>query len=66
MEKIEFKHGGKEYDDLYPKGIPTSISIKTKNGQEFESGLVLYPGGHALNETVSLTNILQYKFLRLG
>ena len=25
MEKIEFAHGGKEYDDLYPKGIPTSV-----------------------------------------
>ena len=32
METIEFYHGGKEYDDLYPKGIPTSISITTKNG----------------------------------
>jgi len=25
MTKIEFEHGGKEYDDLYPKGIPTSV-----------------------------------------
>ena len=32
MEKIEFQHGGQKYDDLYPKGIPTSISIKTKGG----------------------------------
>jgi 2-methylcitrate dehydratase len=32
MEKIKFTYGGKEYDDQYPKGIPTSISINTKNG----------------------------------
>ena len=25
MEKIEFYHGGPEYDKLYPEGIPTSI-----------------------------------------
>lgn len=25
MTKIEFEHGGKEYDDQYPKGIPTSV-----------------------------------------
>ena len=30
MEKIEFVHGGPEYDSKYPEGIPTSISIKTK------------------------------------
>jgi 2-methylcitrate dehydratase len=25
MEKIEFEHGGKEYDSKYPDGIPTSV-----------------------------------------
>lgn len=30
MEKISFEHGGKEYDERYPDGIPTSIVIKTK------------------------------------
>lgn len=66
MAKIEFEHGGPEYDAQYPKGIPTSISIKTVKGQEFDSGLVLFPGGHAANETVSLQNIMQHKFIRLG
>jgi hypothetical protein len=28
--------------------------------------MVLFPGGHAANETVSLTEILQNKFIRLG
>lgn len=54
MKKIEFEHGGKEYDDQYPKGIPTSVKITTSNGTEFDSGLVLFPGGHSQNETVSL------------
>jgi len=66
MEKINFVYGGKEYDDQYPKGIPTSITIKTQNGNEYDSGMVLFPGGHAANETVSLTDILQNKFIRLG
>jgi len=66
MSKIQFEHGGPEYDKLYPQGLPTSISITTKDGKEFDSGLVLYPGGHALNESVSLTEILQHKFIRLG
>ena len=29
MEKISFEHGGKEYDEKYPNGIPTSIKITT-------------------------------------
>ena len=32
MAKIDFEHGGKEYDALYPKGIPTR--------EVFDSGLV--------------------------
>ena len=28
--------------------------------------MVIFPGGHAMNETVSLTDILQHKFVRLG
>ena len=47
MTKIEFEHGGPEYDSQYPKGIPTSIKIETANGKEYDSGLVLYPGGHS-------------------
>jgi len=66
MPKIEFEHGGKEYDELYPKGIPTSMTIKTTSGKTFDSGLVEFPGGHAANETVSLSNILEHKFIKLG
>ena len=66
MTKIEFLHGGKEYDDLYPRGIPTSVSIETAKGEVFDSGLIEFPGGHCANETVSLTNIMRHKFIRLG
>lgn len=66
MTKIEFEHGGAEYDSQYPKGIPTNISIETANGKSFDSGMVLFPGGHSQNETVSLTSIMQHKFIRLG
>ena len=54
MTKIEFEHGGKEYDSQYPKGIPTSVQITTSGGKSYDSGLILYPGGHSANETVSL------------
>lgn len=66
MEKIEFEHGGLEYDSKYPEGIPTSVEIKTKSGKTFDSGLVMFPGGHARNETVSLNEILKHKFKVLG
>lgn len=66
MELIQFEHGGKEFDEQYPKGLPTSISITTKEGKQYDSGMILYPGGHAMNETVSLSEILRHKFVRLG
>ena len=66
MDKVHFTHGGPEYDELYPQGIPTSISITMQDDKTYDSGMVLYPGGHAHNETVSLSEILQHKFIRLG
>ncbi len=62
MELIEFEHGGPEYDVKYPDGIPTSMII---NG-EHDSGLVMYPSGHARNTTADLNGILQHKFRLLG
>jgi 2-methylcitrate dehydratase len=66
MEKIEFFHGGKEYDDRYPDGIPTSVIIEDTDGTEFESGMVMYPGGHARNTEADLAGILAHKFNLLG
>lgn len=58
MSKISFEHGGTEYDSKYPEGIPTSIQIRTKGGKDFDSGLVMFPGGHARNTSVVLGDIL--------
>lgn len=66
MELISFVHGGKEYDDKYPDGIPTSIQLKMKDGRTLDSGLVMYPAGHARNTTANLKAILEHKFKLLG
>ena len=47
MSKIDFQHGGPEYDSKYPEGIPTSLELKTTTGKLLDSGLVMFPGGHA-------------------
>ena len=70
MEKMSFEHGGKEYDDKYPDGIPTSIVITDDQGKSHDSGLVMYPGGHARNamgpDKVDLNDVLANKFQTLG
>lgn len=65
MDKIQFAHGGEEYDRRYPDGIPTRVQI-TVNGQDFDSGMVMYPGGHARNTTIDLKNVLDHKFSLIG
>jgi len=66
MSKITFEHGGPEYDAKYPEGIPTSLEITLKDGQKFTSGLVMFPSGHARNETADLKSILDHKNHMLG
>ena len=66
MEKIDFLHGGEEYDRRYPDGIPTSMAIRMDGGTSFDSGLVMYPSGHARNTTADLASILNTKFEYLG
>jgi 2-methylcitrate dehydratase len=66
MEKMTFKHGGEEYDKRYPDGIPTSIQITGTDGVEHDSGLVMYPTGHARNTTADLQDILAHKFKMLA
>jgi len=62
METIYFEHGGEEFDKKYPDGIPTSVHITMKDGAVFDSGLVMYPSGHARNNECNLEDILQSKF----
>ena len=66
MDRIEFTHGGQEYDDRYPDGIPTSVVIETTDGRTLDSGLVMYPSGHARNTTCDLEGILANKAEVLG
>lgn len=66
MDKIQFAHGGPEYDSRYPDGIPTSVVIEDADGKAHDSGLVMYPGGHARNTTHNLRDILAHKFRLLG
>jgi 2-methylcitrate dehydratase len=66
MAKMTFEHGGKGYDEKYPDGIPTSVVITTTQGQVYDSGLIMYPSGHARNTTADLEGILQNKFSTLA
>lgn len=61
MTKCTFSHGGKAYDEKYPEGIPTSISVTLKGGQKYDSGFVMFPSGHSRNSSANLKDILNYK-----
>lgn len=66
MEKCTFEHGGQSYDSKYPEGIPTSIVVKLKNGEVFDSKFVMFPSGHSRNTVANLKDILNHKFNVLG
>ena len=66
MEKIEFRHGGDEYDAKYPDGIPTSLEIEHAELGTLSSGLVMYPVGHARNPSNELDGLLAHKFKQLA
>merc|ERR1712130_354579 len=65
MKTISFVHD-ESYDAKYPDGIPSSITITAENGEDYDSGFIMYPGGHARNKTVDLQDILSNKFAKLG
>lgn len=66
MAKIEFSHGGPDYDAKYPDGIPTSIEITHSEFGTLSSGLVMYPEGHARNASGNLDALLSHKFQLLA
>jgi 2-methylcitrate dehydratase len=66
MDKIEFVHGGPEYDDKYPDGIPTTMEIDHRGLGRLSSGLVMYPEGHARNASGNLPALLSHKFRALA
>ncbi len=66
MDKIDFEHGGDDYDSRYPDGIPTSMIIRMTDVGELDSDFIMYPSGHARNTTADLQSILATKFQRMG
>lgn len=66
MQRIDFRHGGPEYDAKYPDGIPTTVEIQHRTLGPLSSGLVMYPEGHARNTSGNLQSFLQLKFERLA
>jgi len=64
MSKIDFSHGGKEFDDKYPLGIPTQMTIETDIQTKGE--IIMFPSGHARNDKCNLKDILQHKFAQLA
>jgi 2-methylcitrate dehydratase len=66
MDRVEFEHGGPAYDVKYPEGIPTSVIIEDDSGRSFDSGLCMFPTGHARNTTADLRALLNHKFMLLG
>jgi 2-methylcitrate dehydratase len=66
MERIDFRHGGPEYDAKYPDGIPTTVEIDHEEVGHLTSGLVMYPEGHARCASGNLDTLLDHKFRRLA
>ncbi|HWA97866.1 MAG TPA: hypothetical protein VG713_05215, partial [Pirellulales bacterium] len=66
MTKIEFRHGGADYDRRYPDGIPTRLEIEHESLGTLDSGLVMYPEGHARNTSGNLDRLLEHKFRALA
>jgi 2-methylcitrate dehydratase len=62
MDRIDFHHGGAEYDGKYPDGIPTTLEIGHASLGHLSSGLVMYPEGHARNDSGRLEELLLHKF----
>src|SRR6185503_13064248 len=66
MERVDFRHGGPEYDQRYPDGIPTTVEIEHDELGQFTSGLVMYPEGHARCASGNLDELLAHKFRTLA
>jgi 2-methylcitrate dehydratase len=66
MRRIEFRHGGPEYDAKYPNGIPTTLEITHAELGPLSSGLVMFPRGHARNASGDVDSLLEHKFRLLA
>ena len=65
IERITIEHGGVEYDDLYPDGIPTRVVIEHESLGTLDGGLVKHPLGHARADAARTAALVDLKFDRL-
>ena len=61
-DKIEYHHGGLDYDKGYPRGIPTRVVLETEQGHRFDSDKVMFPFGHASCKDYDLEFLLKTKW----
>jgi 2-methylcitrate dehydratase len=66
MDKVVVIHGGATYDTKYPQGIPTSIRLHHTDVGQVDSGLIMYPLGHAQSDVTTTRDILNTKIQRLA
>ena len=66
MDKINVVHGGSTYDHKYPQGIPTSIRMHHPEVGQVDSGLIMYPLGHARSDNLATQEVLTIKMNRLA
>jgi 2-methylcitrate dehydratase len=66
MARIDFRHGGEEFDRKYPDGIPTVVDVDHTQLGKLTSGLVMYPAGHVRSTTGKLESLLDHKFRLLA
>ncbi|MFM7034169.1 MAG: MmgE/PrpD family protein, partial [Planctomycetia bacterium] len=65
IDRIEVVHGGREYDEHYPEGIPTSVAIDHASLGAMGGGLVTFPLGHARSDAARTAEVVMLKFDRL-
>ena len=58
-------YGGPEYDAKFPDGIPTSLELEHARLGRLSSGFVMYPLGHARNESAVFEDTLSHKWRKL-
>jgi 2-methylcitrate dehydratase len=65
IERIEIVHGGREYDDAYPEGIPTSVTLEHASLGTLGGQFVRFPLGHARSDAARTAAVVNLKFDRL-
>jgi len=65
IARIEIAHGGRDYDERYPEGIPTSVAVEHASLGVLGGGMVTFPLGHARSDAARTAAVVNLKFDRL-